>query len=80
MHPEVLALVERLDDSLTAASVEHLNGAYARPAGEDRTFVFGAAGLPEAWSGTSGPALSAPLPDGTWSLRAVYPFSLEIPD
>lgn len=77
MHVEVQALIGRLDEVDDAAVAASLNGAYATLPGDGRLLVFGAAGPPEAYSGEVQPAEAAPLADGGWWVRAVYPFNLD---
>ncbi len=76
LDPEIRALLGRLDDVIADAAAGTLNGAYASLPGDERLFVFGAAGLPDAWTGEGTAATEAPLPDGTWRVRAVYSFEL----
>ena len=76
IHPELQA-VAGLVDFLPSEGIETLNGAYARVDPDvDDVWVYGFAGDDDAWLGSSGPAVVAPLRDGLWTLRGVYSFPL----
>jgi hypothetical protein len=73
LHPEIIAAVGA-DDSL--GTVSTLNSVYASMDGGDTVWVFGVIGTEQAYSGESGPELSAPLSDGAWQFQSVYSFPL----
>ncbi len=75
MDPEIEALIGRLEEA-TADSADSLNASYATVDGDDRLFVFGAAGPQASWQGDGDPLAAAPLTDGLWMVRAVYSFTL----
>ena len=54
------------------AGVETLNGAYVSLDSGDTLWVYGVAGLPDAFTGAAGPATETPIPGGTWALQSVY--------
>jgi len=76
LHPELVAVAGRLEE-IPASGTTTLNGAYARlDSGVDDVWVYGFAGDEAAWDGRSGPAMVAPLADGTWTLAGYYGFPL----
>lgn len=77
LHPEIEAVLGTVALA-EAGSEATLNSAYATIDGSDTIYVFGAAGLSEAWTGAGEPATSEPLADGTWSVRAAYAFLLTL--
>ena len=74
MHPDILSVLGTLDAASDGAELT-LNGAYASLNGGADVYVYGVAGLNEGYQGVEGPALETPLEDGSWMLRAIYPFS-----
>lgn len=73
LHPEIEAALPSVD-GLSGSAWSRLNAAYARLDPDGELVVYGLAGPPEAYAGTAGPWLAAPLPDGTVELRAIYRF------
>lgn len=54
---------------------DNLNASYASLDGGDTVYVFGVAGKDTAWLDVDLAATSGPLDDGTWIIKAIYPFS-----
>lgn len=77
MHPEVEALLGRLEQVTADGAAASLNAAYATLDGDERLLVYGAAGTEQAYAGQGVAASQEPLADGTWLVRAVYPFALD---
>lgn len=75
LHPEAAALVEGLDEAADGSAAT-LNGSYVSLDGGATLYVLGAAGLPAAYAAETGPAVEAPLDDGTWLALPVYAFPL----
>lgn len=73
MHPEIVAAVGAIPG---LGSVDSLNGVYTSMDGGETVWVFGVIGTMEAYSGLDGPAESAPLSDGTWTIEPVYSLPL----
>jgi len=70
LDPEIKAQMGAA--GLGDAGVETLNGAYVSLDGGDTLWVYGVAGLPDAFSGAAGPATETPIPSGTWAIQSVY--------
>lgn len=72
LHADIRASLDPLD---LAEVADNLNGAYASLDEGATVYVFGVAGTDAAYVGEAEAALEAPLADGVWLVRAVYPFS-----
>lgn len=73
MHPEILA---RLEPEGLEAGADSLNASYISLDRGETIFVYGVAGTTAAYLGDAEPALEAPLVDGVWIIRAIYPFAI----
>ena len=77
MHPEILAVLGTLDD-VEEGAADALNAAYASFDDGDTIYVYGAAGPVVAYDGIGEALTAPPLTDGTWLLRPIYPFPLDV--
>jgi len=78
MDPEIVAVLGHVDEVTDPLAADSLNGAYATLPGDNRLFIYGAAGPLTAWHGEGDPADGAPLPDDTWLVRTAYSFPLTL--
>ncbi|NOY25908.1 MAG: hypothetical protein GXP62_08560, partial [Oligoflexia bacterium] len=76
MHPEMVAVLDVVDEVSTTAAAGSLNAAYLQLNGDDRLLVYGVAGPAAAYAGYGKPADQAPLADGTWLIRGAYSLPL----
>ena len=74
MHGEIRARLDQV--GIVGPAADTLNGAYLRISDLDELWVFGVAGLPDAYGGLVGPAATAPLDDGPWEIRTVVPLPM----
>ena len=74
LHHELLAVLDNSPLSVEGSS-DSLNGAYASIGG-GQVYVFGVAGLAQAYEGVGNAAVQTPLVSGEWAISALYQFSL----
>lgn len=76
LHPEIVAALpsSRLVDAPDGTA--GLLGAYLQLPGDDRLFVFGAAGSEQAWAGEGVELAEGEVPDGMWWVRSIYSLPL----
>ena len=70
LDPEIKAQMGAA--GLGDTGVETLNGAYVSLDGGETLWVYGVAGLPDAFAGAAGPATETPITSGTWAIQSVY--------